>query len=111
MMLVKPFDATIHRNLVGSLIYLTTTRHDLMFSISLFNRFMASPKRSHWKAGKRVLRYILGTVDHEIHYKKRLMWIMFLLDCDWGGNINDFKSTSAYVFNIGSRAISCASQK
>ncbi|KAA0055552.1 putative mitochondrial protein [Cucumis melo var. makuwa] len=55
----EPFDATIYKSLVGSLVYLTTTRPNLMFSVNLFRRFMASPKRSQWEAGKRVLRYIL----------------------------------------------------
>ena len=97
---------------LGSLMYLTTTRHDLMFSISLFNRFMASPKRSHWKAGKRVLRYILGIVDHGIHYKRNVDNVLVgYSDSDWGGNIDDFKSTSGYVFNIGSGAVSWASKK
>ena len=53
------FDVTIYRSLVRSLMYLTTTRYDIMFPINLSGRFMASPKRRHWKAGKRVLRYIL----------------------------------------------------
>ena len=43
-----------------------------MFLVSLLSRFMVSPTRSHWKAGKRVLRYIFGTVDHGMHYKKNV---------------------------------------
>ena len=69
----KAFDATIYRILVGNLIYLTITRPDLMFSVSLLSRFMAPLKRSHWKAEKKVLiRYIIGTVDHGIHSKKNV---------------------------------------
>lgn len=108
----EAFDATIYRSLVGSLMYLTTTRPDIMFSVSLLSRFMTSPKRSHWEAGKRVLRYILGTVDHGIHYKRNVDNVLVgYSDSDWGGNIDDFKSTSGYVFNIGSGAVSWASKK
>ncbi|XP_038876524.1 secreted RxLR effector protein 161-like [Benincasa hispida] len=108
----EDFDDTIYRSLVGSLMYLTTTRPDLMFSVSLLSRFMASPKRSHWEAGKRVFRYILGTVDHGIPYKRNMDNVLVgYNDSDWEGNIDDFKSTSGYVFNIGSGAVSWASKK
>ena len=70
---IKALAATIYKSLVGSLMYLTTTRPDLMFSVILLSRFMASPQRSHSEDGKRILRYILGTIDHGIfHYKKNV---------------------------------------
>ena len=101
------FYATIYRSLVGSLMYLTITRYYIMFSVSLSSRFMTSPKRSHWKAGKRVLRYILGTIDHRILYKKNVDNVLVgYSDSDWGGNIDDFKITFGYVFNIGYGAVS-----
>ena len=73
---------------------------------------MVSPTRSHWKAGKRVLKYILGTVDHGTHYKKNVDDVLVgYNDSDWEGNIDDFKSTFRYVFNIGYEAVSWASKK
>ncbi|XP_038891618.1 secreted RxLR effector protein 161-like [Benincasa hispida] len=108
----EAFNATIYRSLIGSLMYLNTTRPDLMFSVSLLSKFMASPKGSHWKAGKGVLRYILGTVDHEIHYKRNVDNVLVgYSDSDWGGNVDDFKSTSGYVFNISSGVVLWASKK
>ena len=53
---------------------------------------MASSKRSQWKAGKRVLRYVLGTIDHGIHYKKNMDNVLVGYS-DWGENIDDYKST------------------
>ena len=41
-------DPTVFKRLVGSLIYLTTTRTDIMYGVSLISRFMDSPKYSHW---------------------------------------------------------------
>lgn len=56
-------DANKYRSLVGSLRYLTCTRPDISFSVGVVSRFMENPKQSHWKAMKRVLRYIRGTLS------------------------------------------------
>jgi hypothetical protein len=55
-------DATLYRQLVGSLLYLTHTRPDLSFAVGLVARYMQTPHESHWKATKRILRYVCGTV-------------------------------------------------
>ena len=54
-------DPTMFKRLVGSLMYLTATRPDIVYDVSLISRFMDSPKDSHWKVGKRILRYVSGT--------------------------------------------------
>eukprot|EP00253_Pinus_taeda_P012469 PITA_12469 len=64
----KEVDATMYRQLVGSLIYLTTTRPDLAYSVSVLSQFMAKPLESHWNAAKSVLRYLCGTVHFGILY-------------------------------------------
>eukprot|EP00253_Pinus_taeda_P032314 PITA_32314 len=51
-------DATLYRQLVGKLLYLTHTRPDLSFAVGLVARFMQNPRESHWKAAKRILRYV-----------------------------------------------------
>ena len=66
----ESIDGIIYRNLVGSLMYLTATRPDLMFAVSMLSRFMESPKKSHWEAGKRVLRYFCGIINEGIHCKR-----------------------------------------
>nr|KYP51065.1 Retrovirus-related Pol polyprotein from transposon TNT 1-94 [Cajanus cajan] len=48
------------------LMYLTVTRPDLMFGVSLNNRYMANPKESHWAAAKRILKYLKGTLEYGI---------------------------------------------
>eukprot|EP00253_Pinus_taeda_P026206 PITA_26206 len=64
----KEVDATMYRQLVGSLIYLTTTRPDLAYSVSVLSQFMSKPLESHWTAAKSVLRYLCGTVHFGILY-------------------------------------------
>ena len=51
-------DATLYRQLVGSILCLTHSRPDLSFSVGHVSRYMQTPHESHWKAAKRILRYI-----------------------------------------------------
>ena len=67
---------------------------------------------SHWKTGKRILRYISGTRDYGILYSKSDDFILVgYTDSDFAGSIDDRKSTSGYIFHLGSGAISWDSQK
>jgi hypothetical protein len=63
-------DSTLYKQIVGSLMYLTATRPDLMFIVSLISRYMESPTERHLLAAKRILRYIKGTTNFGIFYKK-----------------------------------------
>nr|GEU77159.1 ribonuclease H-like domain, reverse transcriptase, RNA-dependent DNA polymerase [Tanacetum cinerariifolium] len=63
-------DTTYYRNLIGSLKYLLHTRPYLSYSVGLLSRFMQDPKEHHLKAVKKVIRYIKGTKEHGIIYKK-----------------------------------------
>ncbi|GJR29538.1 ribonuclease H-like domain, reverse transcriptase, RNA-dependent DNA polymerase [Tanacetum coccineum] len=63
-------DATYYRSLIGSLRYLLHTRPDLSYSVRLLSRSMQDPKDHHLKAVKQVIRYIKGTKEHGIIYKK-----------------------------------------
>ena len=55
-------DATLYRQLVGSLLYLTHTLPDLSFVVGLVARYMQTPHESHWKEAKMILCYVRGTV-------------------------------------------------
>ena len=61
--------ATKYKQIVGSLMYVTSTRPDLMFVGSLISHFMACPTQLHFAAAKRVLRYIKGKVNYGGFYK------------------------------------------
>nr|GEX97382.1 zinc finger, CCHC-type [Tanacetum cinerariifolium] len=63
-------NATYYRSLIGSLRYLLHTRPDLSYSVGLLSIFMQDPKDHHLKAVKQVIRYIKGTKEHGIIYKK-----------------------------------------
>eukprot|EP00253_Pinus_taeda_P017397 PITA_17397 len=108
----KEVDATMYRQLVGSLIYLTTTRPDLAYSVSVLSQFMSKPRESHWIAAKNVLRYLCGTVNYGILYTDVSdVTLAGFSDSDWVGNLDDRKSITGYVFNIGSGVIAWSSKK
>jgi hypothetical protein len=92
--------------------YLTATRPDIMFAVSLISRFMETPKEMHWQVGKRILRYIAGTTRYGILYSStKNNCLIGYTDSDFAGSLDDRKSTSGYVFHLGSGAISWASKK
>ena len=96
-------DALIYRSLIGSLLYLSATRPDVMYPASLLSRFMHSPSQFHLSAAKRVLRYIRGTTDYGVWYlKNESKQLMGYADSDWAGSLEDSKSTSGYAFSFGS---------
>jgi hypothetical protein len=65
-------DATLYRQLIGSLMYLTNTRPDICFAVNQLSQFMVEPTRLHWVAAKHVLRY-LGAQQIMVYGTDRLM--------------------------------------
>ena len=59
----KNVDATIYRGMIGSLLYLTASRPDIMFSTCLCARYQADPKESHLLLVKRIFKYLKGTIN------------------------------------------------
>ena len=64
----KDVDPSLYKSIVGSLMYLTATRPDIMHAISLISRFMERPKEAHWQTAKIILRYVKGTKRYGILY-------------------------------------------
>ncbi|KAG6506237.1 hypothetical protein ZIOFF_031559 [Zingiber officinale] len=105
-------DEKLYRSLVGSLIYLTNTRPDIVQPVSVLSRFMSKPSKVHYAAAKRVLRFLQGTMKHGLRYVKELNNdLVGFTDSDWAGSLEDRRSTSAYLFCLGSKVISWSSRK
>eukprot|EP00253_Pinus_taeda_P030966 PITA_30966 len=105
-------DATLYRQLVGKLLYLTHTRPDISFAVGLVACFLQNPRESHWKAAKRILRYVRGTIQFGIHYSaKATPLLVGFTDSDWACDPDDRKSTAGYVFTLGSGPITWACKK
>lgn len=105
-------DSTLFKQIVGSLVYLTATRPDIMFCTSLISRYMENPTEMHLQATKRILRYIKGTIGFGVLYKKEgNQELLGYTNSDYAGDQNDRKSTSGYVFLMSSGAVSWSSKK
>jgi hypothetical protein len=108
----KSVDSTKYKQIVGCLMYLLATRPDLAFSVCLIARYMERPTEMHLAAAKRILRYLKGTMNLGILYKRDLnQSLQGWTDSDYAGDLDDRKSTSGYVFKFGSSAISWSSKK
>jgi len=87
----------MYRRLVDNFLYLTTSRRDILFIISLLFRFMHSPKETQSKAAIRVLRYIKGTNTLGIFFQKstkETLKLVGYINNYWGDCVDDSKSTS-----------------
>lgn len=105
-------DATLYKQLVGCLMYLTVTRPDMMYVVCLLSRFMAKPREEHMLAAKRALRYLKGTLELGIFYKRGAeLKVEAYTDSDYAGDVDDRKSTSGYVFLLSGAAVCWSSRK
>ncbi|RVW27688.1 Retrovirus-related Pol polyprotein from transposon RE1 [Vitis vinifera] len=101
-----------YRRLVGKLNYLTITRPDISFPVSVVSQFLQSPCDSHWDAVIRILRYIKSTPGQGVLYENRgHTQVVGYTDADWAGSPTDRRSTSGYCVFIGGNLISWKSKK
>ena len=108
----KSVDQTKYRELIGSLLYLTASRSDIMFAMCLCARYQANPKESHFKAAKRILKYLKGTSTVELWYPSHFpIHLIGYSDSDFAGCKLDRKSTSGTCHLLGSSLISWHSKK
>ena len=106
-------DERLYQQIVGSLQYLSTmTRPDITYAVSTVAKFCSKPTKVHFTAVKRILRYLKGTSNHGLLYKKASSSnCVGYSDSDWAGDTDDRKSTSGYVFLVGDTAITWKSKK
>ena len=93
---------TPYRELIGSLIYLMTcTRPDIAFTVTLLSRFMQKPTKMHFKLGRSVLQYLIGTKHYDLKYVKscKPLKLTGYSDSDWASD-NDFQSISGFAFRL-----------
>ncbi|KAJ9536528.1 hypothetical protein OSB04_un000280 [Centaurea solstitialis] len=108
----KDVDLRTYRGMVGSLMYLTASRPDIMFATCVCARYQAKPKESHLAAVKRIFRYLKGTPYYGLWYPKGLGFeLQAYSDADYGGCNMDRKSTSGHIQLLGNKLVSWASKK
>uniref|UniRef100_A0A2N9F943 Integrase catalytic domain-containing protein n=1 Tax=Fagus sylvatica TaxID=28930 RepID=A0A2N9F943_FAGSY len=105
-------DATLYRQLVGSLVYLTVTRPDISYAVHIVSQFMAAPRSLHYAAVLRILWYLKGTLFHGLHFSSQSsLTLQAYSDADWVGDPTDRRSTTGYCFLLGDSLISWHSKK
>jgi hypothetical protein len=69
-------DQTMYRSMIGSLLYLIASSHDIMQVVSLVGKFQSNPKETHVLAIKRIFRYLQGTIDYGLLYPKNTYLVL-----------------------------------
>ncbi|GJS85154.1 putative RNA-directed DNA polymerase [Tanacetum coccineum] len=103
------FDVDVHlyRSMIGSLMYLTASRPDIMYAVCVCSRFQVSPKTSHLNAVKRIFKYLKGKPNLGLWYPRDSpLDLEAFSDSDYGGSNLDRKSTTGGCQFLGQRLIS-----
>jgi hypothetical protein len=104
-------DPTLFRHVFGALQFATLTRPDLAYAMNQLCQHMHRPTTVHWTAAKRALRYLKGSIDHGLLFRKGSLELHAYCDSDWAGNPNDRRSTTRFGIFLGSNLISWAAKK
>ena len=98
---------------VGSIMYAQVcTRPDIAFITGMLGRYLSNPGMEHWKAAKRVLRYLKRTRDYMLTYRRsEQLEVIGYTDSDFAGCVDSMKSTSGYIFMMAGGAVSWKSAK
>ncbi|CAN6542484.1 unnamed protein product [Malus baccata var. baccata] len=103
---------SVYQRMVGKLIYLTITRPDISYSVSLASQFMHFPTLVHWEIVKRILRYLKGSVGMGIIMKNNgSNHILAYTDADWAENALYRKSTTGFCTFVGGNLVTWKSKK
>ncbi|UYV85057.1 K02A2.6-like, partial [Cordylochernes scorpioides] len=98
---------------IGCLMFLAVcTRPDIAFAVNNLSRFMAAPVLPHWNALKRIFKYLKGTLDSGILYKRKdVIKLIGYSDSDFAGDIDTRRSTSGYIFLLAGGPVTWTSQR
>ncbi|GKF18403.1 retrovirus-related pol polyprotein from transposon TNT 1-94, partial [Tanacetum coccineum] len=108
----KAFDPTRYRGMIGTLMYLTASRPDLVFVVCIYAQYQAKPTKKHLHAVKRIFRYPRGTHNMGLWYPKdSCIALTSFTDVDHAGCQDTRKSTSRSMQILGDRLVSCSSKK
>ncbi|GJS17745.1 putative ribonuclease H-like domain-containing protein [Tanacetum coccineum] len=108
----KDVDLHLYRSMIGSLMYLTTSRPDIMFAVCTCAKHQVTPKECHLHAVKRIFRYLKGHPKLGLWYPKESPFdLVAYSDSDYGGASQDRKSTTGGCQFLGRRLISWQCKK
>jgi hypothetical protein len=95
-------DATLYRQIIGSLMYLTNTKSYICFVVNTLSQYLVEPSRVHLVVAKHVMRYLKGTLDFCLCYNgDQDFRLIGYTDSDWAGGVYDRKITLGCCFSLG----------
>ncbi|GJW03058.1 retrovirus-related pol polyprotein from transposon TNT 1-94 [Tanacetum coccineum] len=107
-----PVDQTQYRSMIGSLMYLTASRPDLVFVVCMCTRYQSKPTKKNLEAVKRVFRYLQGTINMGLLYPKdTAMALTAYADANHAGCQDTRRSTSGSAQFLGDKLVSWSSKK
>jgi hypothetical protein len=108
----KDFMAKVpYASAIGSLMYaMVCTRPDIAHAVGAVSRFMTNPGKQHWEAVKWILRYLRGTTDRCLCFRRGELKLQGFVDADFAAEVDHRRSTTGYVFTVGTTAVSWISQ-
>ena len=105
-------DANRYQRFLGKLIYLTVTRPDILYAVSVLSQFMQEPRQVHWKGALRVLAYIKRAPGRGLIYLRHChLRIEAYSDAGYAADKGDRKSTTGYCTYIGGNLVTWRSWK
>jgi hypothetical protein len=108
----SPVDRERYQRLVGKLIYLSHTRPDIAFAVSVVSQFMHDPRTRHMNAAIRIIRYLKGCPGRGLLYSTNgNLQVECYTDADWAGALDDRRSTSGYCAFVGGNLVTWRSKK
>lgn len=106
------FDQRTYRSMIGSLLYITTSRPDIMQVVCMVGRFQSSLKQIHLVVVKRVFKYLKGTMNYGLWYPRNHNFqLTSYSDDDWANCLDERKSTSIGSLFLGDSLVAWLSKK
>lgn len=107
-----PVNKERYQRLVGRLIYLSHTRPDIAYSVSVVSQFMHAPRETHMDAVYRILRYLKSAPAKGLLFSQNNHTeVEAYTNADWAGSVIDRRSTSGYCSFVGGNLVTWRSKK
>jgi hypothetical protein len=98
--------------MIGSLLYITTSRPDIMHVVGMVGRYHSAPKHSHLLAVKKIFRYLKETMNYCLWYPKNQNFqLLAYSDADWANCMDERKNMSGGAFFLGDSLVAWLSKK
>lgn len=109
---ISHVDKIKYQRLVGKLIYLSHTRPDIAYSVSVVSQHMNDPNEDHIETVNRILRYLKMTPGHGLLFKKsEKREVEIYTDARWAGELTDRRSTTGYCSYVRGNLVTWRSKK